>query len=84
MGVALVTSVAGMAVGAAAYQNLVNALADLGIPEDRARVYSDRLQQSHYLLILEATEVEIHRAEAILRKRDIQNWGIYDSAPVEK
>ena len=49
VGIALVASVAGVAVGAAANQNLVTALTNLGIPEDRARVYSDRLQQSYYL-----------------------------------
>ncbi len=80
VGVALVASVAGVAVGAAANNNLLRALADLGIPEDRARVYSDRLQQSYYLLILDGTEEEIHRAEPVLRDRGIQYWGIYDSS----
>lgn len=84
VGVALVTSVAGVALGAAANQNLVTALTNLGIPEERARVYSDRLQQNDYLLIVEGTDTEIHRTEAILRARGIQYWGIYDSAPVEK
>lgn len=79
VGVALVSSIAGVAVGAAANQNLLKALGDLGIPEDRARVYSDRLQQSYYLLILEASEAEIHRAELILRDQGIEYWGVYDS-----
>lgn len=79
VGVALVTSVAGVAVGTAANNNLLKALGDLGIPEERARVYSDRLQQSYYLLILEGTEAEIHGAEEILRDRGIQYWGIYSS-----
>ncbi|MBG1242630.1 hypothetical protein [Nostoc sp. NZL] len=79
VGVALVSSVAGVAVGAAANQNLLKALGDLGIPEDRARVYSDRLQQSYYLLILEGSEEEIHRVEPILRDRGIEYWGVYDS-----
>jgi len=83
VGVALATSVAGVAVGAAANQNLVKALTDLGIPEERARIYSDRLQQSYYLLILEGTEAEIQPAEAILREQDIQNWGIYGSEKAE-
>ncbi|GBE94425.1 general stress protein [Nostoc cycadae] len=83
VGVALVSSVAGVAVGAAANQNLVKALTDLGVPEERARIYSDRLQQSYYLLILEGSEAEIHSAEAILREQDIQNWGVYDSKKVE-
>ncbi|MDZ7961741.1 MAG: general stress protein [Aulosira sp. DedQUE10] len=72
VGVALASCVAGVAVGAAANQNLVKALGDLGIPEERARVYSDRLQQSYYLLILDGTEAEIHRAEPILRDRGIE------------
>jgi hypothetical protein len=79
VGVALVSSVAGVAVGAAANQNLLKALGDLGIPEDRARVYSDRLQESYYLLILEGSEEEIHRVEPILRDRGIEYWGVYDS-----
>lgn len=79
VGVALVSSVAGVAVGAAANQNLLKALGDLGIPEERARVYSDRLQQSYYLLIVDGTEEEIHRAEPILRNRGIEYWGIYNS-----
>ncbi|MDZ8094163.1 MAG: hypothetical protein RMZ42_19875 [Nostoc sp. DedQUE05] len=79
VGVALVSSVAGVAVGAAANQNLLKALGDLGIPEERARVYSDRLQQSYYLLILEGSEEEIHRVEPILRDRGIEYWGVYNS-----
>jgi hypothetical protein len=87
VGVALVTSVGGIAVGAAANQNLLKALGDLGIPEERARVYSDaygglrlRLQQSYFLLILEGSEEEIHRVEPILRDRGIEYWGVYDSS----
>lgn len=79
VGVALVSSVAGVAVGAAANQNLLKALGDLGIPEERARVYSDRLQENYYLLILEGSEEEIHRVEPILRDRGIEYWGVYDS-----
>jgi Heat induced stress protein YflT len=79
VGAALVTSVAGVAVSAAATNNLVQVLAGLGIPEERARHYSDRLQMGEYLLVLDGTDEEIHRAETILRERDIQYWGIYDS-----
>ncbi|OUL36119.1 hypothetical protein BV372_08620 [Nostoc sp. T09] len=79
VGVALVSSVAGVAVSAAANQNLLKALGDLGIPEERARVYSDRLQQSYYLLIVDGTEAEIHRAEPILLDRGIEYWGIYNT-----
>jgi hypothetical protein len=77
VGVALLTSVAGVAVSAAATNNLVQALTGLGIPEERARVYSDRLQQGNYLVIVDGTDDEIHRAEPILRERNIEYWGIY-------
>lgn len=83
VGVALVTSVAGVAVGAAANQNLLKALGDLGIPEDRARVYSDRIQQSYYVLILEGSEEEINRVEPILRDGGIEYWGVYNSQQTE-
>ncbi|WP_066380145.1 general stress protein [Anabaena sp. CA = ATCC 33047] len=78
IGAALIASIGGVAVGTAAYENLVKALVSLGIPENRARVYSDRLQQSYYLLILNGTDSEIHRVEDSLRQHSIQNWDIYD------
>jgi uncharacterized membrane protein len=79
LGVALIASMAGVAVGAVATENLVEALADLGIPENQARVYSDRLQQSYYLLILNGTEEEINHLEDSLHNQGIKHWGIYDS-----
>jgi hypothetical protein len=78
VGVALVASMAGVAVGTVANQNLVKVLSDLGIPENQ--VYSDRLQQSYYLLILNGTDEEIHRVQPILHNQGIKNWGIYDSS----
>ncbi|BAY37226.1 hypothetical protein NIES2111_15630 [Nostoc sp. NIES-2111] len=78
VGVALVSSIGGVAVSAAATQNLVNAMGKLGIPEERARVYSDRLQQGNYLLIIDGSEEEIHRAESILREDGIEYWDIYN------
>ncbi|ARV59549.1 hypothetical protein BZZ01_13730 [Nostocales cyanobacterium HT-58-2] len=79
LGVALASSIGGVAVGAAASHNLVKALANLGIPEERARHCSDRLHQGDYLVIIDGSDEEIHRAEAVLRARDIEYWGIYDT-----
>lgn len=79
VGVALVASIAGVTVGVTANENLVRSLKDLGIPEDRARMYSDRLQQSYYLIILDGTDTEIALAETILVQQGIQNWGVFDS-----
>lgn len=80
LGVALASSIGGVAVGAAASQNLVNALTELGIPEERARIYSDRLHQNELLVIVESSTDELQNAEKILKNRNIQYWGIYNSA----
>jgi hypothetical protein len=75
---ALATTVTGGAIGAAA-GGIVGGLVGLGIPEDRARVYSDRFQRGDYLVIIDGTEAEIHRAEAILKRRGIEEFAIYDA-----
>jgi hypothetical protein len=76
---ALVATVASTGIEAAAMGRVVTALADLGIPEEQARVYGDRLYQGHYLVMLDGTQDEISRAEAIFGDRGIQDWSVYDS-----
>lgn len=78
-GVALVTAVGGTGLGAVAAGNLVKALADLGIPEAQARTYGDRLHRGDYLVLVDGTEDDIHRAEATFSNGGIQNWGVYNS-----
>ncbi|MEH2324813.1 MAG: histidine kinase [Nostoc sp.] len=74
---ALASTVAGGAIGAAA-GGIVGGLVGLGIPEDKARVYSDRFQRGDYLVIIDGTEAEIRKAEPILNRRGIQEFAIYD------
>lgn len=74
----LATTAAGGAIGAVA-GGLAGALIGLGIPEDRARVYSDRVSQGHYLVMLDGTDAEINRAESILHRRGIEEYGVYDA-----
>ncbi|MEH1790222.1 histidine kinase [Nostoc sp.] len=80
---ALATTLAGGAIGAAA-GSIVGALVGLGIPEDRARVYSDRFQRGDYLVIIDGTEAEIHQAEAILKHRGIEEFAIYDATEISE
>lgn len=79
----LATTLAGSAIGAAA-GGLIGALIGIGIPEDRARVYSDRVSQGNYLVMLEGSETELQRAEEILHQRGIEEWGVYQlpQAPI--
>lgn len=77
----LATTLTGGAIGAAA-GGLIGALVGLGIPKDRAKVYSDRVDQGDYLVMVDGTEQEILQAEAIFKRYGIHEWGIYDSADI--
>lgn len=77
LGVALLTTLGGVAMGTVSNANLVKSLIDLGIPEEQARVYSDRLLAGNYFLIVDGSNEEINQAQGILSKQDIQYWGMY-------
>ncbi|MBD2040951.1 general stress protein [Microcoleus sp. FACHB-672] len=82
VGVALVTTLAGIGLGTLATGNLVKALTDLGISQESASAYADSLEQGNYLVIVDGTQEEIGRAEAVFSNGGIQNWGIYNSPQV--
>jgi hypothetical protein len=75
---ALATTAVGAGLGAAA-GSLLGALVGLGIPEERAKVYSDRVSRGDYLVIVDGTDAEIRHAENILTNRGIQEFGIYNA-----
>lgn len=69
----------GSGIGAAS-GGLIGALAGWGIPEDRATYYNDRVyKENEYLVLLEGTQSEIRKAEAVLREGGIRDWGTYPS-----
>lgn len=74
---ALTTTLAGGAAGAAA-GGLIGGLIGLGIPEEKAKVYYERLSEGGYLVIIKGTDEEIEQAQKILSQRGIQDWGIYE------
>lgn len=75
---ALATTLTGGAIGAAA-GGLVGGLVGLGIPKDRAKVYSDRVDQGDYLVMVDGTDQEVRQAEEIFQRHGIREWGIYNS-----
>ncbi|MBD2189962.1 signal transduction histidine kinase (STHK), LytS, partial [Pseudanabaena mucicola] len=75
---ALATTLTGGAIGAAA-GSLVGGLVGLGIPKDRAKIYSDRVEQGDYLVMVDGTDQEIRQAETIFQRYGIHEWGIYNS-----
>ncbi len=73
----IATTLGGAAVGAVA-GGLIGALIGLGIPEERARVYNERVSKGDYLVIVEGTDDELNRVESIFRHRHIEEYGVYD------
>lgn len=80
---AIASALGGGAIGAAA-GGLVGILANLGVPEEQAKKYSDRLSHGDYLVLVQGTDEQIQQAETILRDRGIEEWEIYNnpSAPM--
>jgi len=76
---ALATSLTGGAIGAAT-GGIAGGLVGLGIPENRARAYSDRLDQGDYLVMIDGSDAEVQRAQTILSHRGISDWGIYNQS----
>ncbi|MBE9064557.1 YsnF/AvaK domain-containing protein [cf. Phormidesmis sp. LEGE 11477] len=75
---AIATTLAGGAIGAAA-GGLVGALIGLGIPEERARVYNDRVASGEYLVMVNSVATDIASAEAIMKRHNVEEFEIYGS-----
>ncbi len=80
---ALATALTGGAIGAAA-GGIAGGLVGLGIPEKNAKVYSDRVNKGDYLVIVDGTDAEVHRAEEILRRRHVEDFAIYDARDLDR
>lgn len=76
-GVVLANTLLGGAIGAVGGA-LVGALISSGVPEDRAKYYDQRVSAGDYLVIVEGAAEDILKAESILDKRGVLDWGIYD------
>ncbi|MEG4572906.1 histidine kinase [Microcoleus sp. N3A4] len=79
---AIATTLAGTALGAAA-GSLIGALVGLGIPEEEAKAYNERVARGDYLVLLDGSEAEVARAETILSRGGIQHWNTYDYPSVD-
>lgn len=78
VGTLLATTLAGSGIGAVT-GGVAGAFAGLGIPNERANIYGERVSRGEYVVMVEGTEEEIRRAESILGNQGIQEWGIYDA-----
>jgi hypothetical protein len=78
---ALATAVTGAGIGAAT-GGITGGLVGLGIPENKARVYNTRLNRGDYIVMVDATDDEVRRAESILKRHNIQDYDVFDATDV--
>lgn len=79
VGATIATVFAGGGIGALS-GGIIGALVGLGIPKERAKVYSDRLMRGDYLLVVEGKSDEVMRAQMILLgSRGIEEWTVVDA-----
>ena len=74
---AIATTLAGAGIGAAA-GGLIGALIGLGIPEEKAKIYSDRVGTGSFLVMVTGTAYEVDRAATIMRQHGVEEFDIYD------
>ena len=78
----IASTLAGAGIGAAA-GGIIGGLVGLGIPEDKAKIYSDRVSSGSYLIMVNGTDDDISRAERILRNSGIEEYGVYDANDID-
>ncbi len=78
----IATTLAGAGIGAAA-GGIIGGLVGLGIPEDKAKIYSDRVGSGSYLIMVNSTDDDISRAERILHDNGIEEYGVYDAHDID-
>ncbi|MGL5077507.1 MAG: histidine kinase, partial [Waterburya sp.] len=77
----IATTLAGAGIGAAA-GGIVGGLVGLGIPEEKAKIYSDRVSSGSYLVMVNGSDDDINRAEEILHHNGIEEYGVYDAPDI--
>jgi hypothetical protein len=77
----IASTLAGAGIGAAA-GGIIGGLVGLGIPEDKAKIYSDRVSSGSYLVMVNGSDDDISRAERILRNNGIEEYGVYDAPDI--
>ena len=75
--VVLVGMAAGAFYGAVSGGLLSNEIG-ITLPEEQAKHYSELLEQGNYLVVLKGTEIDIDRAESILKAADVSEWTVFD------
>jgi len=74
----LASTLAGAGVGAAT-GGIVGALIGLGIPEEKAKVYNERVKAGDYLLMVSGSDEDVEHAASIMRDRHAEELEIFEA-----
>ena len=72
----------GMAVGAfygAVSGGLLGSAIGVGVSDEKAKHYYDRLMDGYYLVIIKGTDDEINQAELVLKSANVQDWIVFET-----
>jgi hypothetical protein len=72
----------GMAAGAfygAVSGGLIGSAIGAGISDEQEKHYHDQLMKGYYLIVIQGTDDEISQAESVLKRKNIQDWIIFDT-----
>lgn len=75
---ALASTLAGAGIGAAA-GGIVGALVGAGIPEERAKQYSDRVKAGEYLLMVNGTERDMQQIDSLMHKHHVEAFEVFNA-----
>lgn len=75
---ALASTLAGAGVGAAT-GGIIGALIGLGIPEEKAKVYNERVKAGDYLLMVSGRDEKVEQAASIMRDRHAEELEIFEA-----
>jgi hypothetical protein len=76
------TTAAGAGIGALS-GGLVGALAGMGIPEEKAKIYEQRVKAGDYLLMVSGNNDQVRHADEIMHKYNTNEFGIFDASDVK-
>lgn len=79
---AVASTLAGAGIGAAT-GGIVGALVGLGIPEEKAKVYNDRIKAGDYLLMISGTEDQVNRAQSIMHQHHVEDFEVFNAPDLE-
>jgi hypothetical protein len=71
----------GMAAGAfygAVSGGLLSNEIGITLSEERAKHYTELLEQGNYLVAIHGTEIDVNRAESILQAANVREWMVFD------